>query len=614
VTSYTDSTAVNGTTYYYKVTAVNAVGESDQSNEASATPSAVATAPGAPTGLAAAAGNSQVSLSWSAPASNGGSAITGYNIYRSTTSGTEIKVASPAGTGTTYTDTSLVNGTAYFYKVSAVNAISEGSLSIEASATPATVPGAPTGLIASAGAGQVTLNWTAPSSNGGSAVTGYKVYQGTTSGNKLLVATLGNVTTTTRTGLANGTTYYFTVTAVNAAGEGAQATEANATPLGAPGAPTNLSATRGNGQVALTWSAPASNGGSAITAYKLYRGTATNTETLIQTLGNVTSYTDPGLANGTTYYYKVTAVNTVGESALSTESSATPATVPGAPAGLTATAGNNQVSLSWTAPSNGGAAISAYKVYRSTTSGAEAILTTLGNVTTYTNTGLAAGTTYFYKVSAVNAVGEGTQSGEASATPVAAPPLLGEGFESGPLSPTWTVIGPLALDTAVWHAGASSARASCVGSACWAWRPFASAQTATDLYVQAWVFVTAQDNNTTTLLKLRTGSSGSGTSVLGIQLNNKGRLSYRNDAAGRTVTGTHLVTPGVWHSITVHLIVGTTGHIDLWLDGTPLTELNRTDNFGTAAIAKLQIGENSSGGTFDVRFDDLSASTSPISP
>jgi fibronectin type 3 domain-containing protein len=428
-----------------------------------------------------------------------------------------------------------------------------------------------------------------------------------------LVATLGNVTTTTRTGLANGTTYYFTVTAVNAAGEGAQATEANATPLGAPGAPTNLSATRGNGQVALTWTAPASNGGSAITAYKLYRGTATNAETLIQTLGNVTSYTDISLANGTTYFYKVTAVNTVGESALSIEASATPATLPGAPAGLTATAGNNQVSLSWTAPSNGGAAISAYKVYRSATSGAEAILTTLGNVTTYTNTGLVAGTTYFYKVSAVNAVGEGTLSGEASAIPTAAPPLLGEGFEAGSLT-GWTAIGPIAADAAVRRSGTFSARANCVGSACWAWRPFASAQTATDLYVQAWVFVTAQDNNTTTLLKLRTGSSGSGTSVLGIQLNNKGRLSYRNDAAARTVTGTHLVTPGVWHSITVHLIVGTTGHIDLWLDGTPLTELNRTDNFGTAAIAKLQIGENSSGGTFDVRFDDISASTLPISP
>jgi fibronectin type 3 domain-containing protein len=444
-------------------------------------------------------------------------------------------------------------------------------------------------------------------------VTGYRVYQGTTSGNKLVVATLGNVTTTTRTGLANGTTYYFTVTAVNATGEGAQATEASATPVSAPGAPTNLTATRGNGQVALTWSAPASNGGSAITAYKLYRGTTTNTETLVQTLGNVTSYTDISLSNGTTYYYKVTAVNTVGESALSTEALATPATVPGAPAGLTATAGNNQVSLSWTAPANGGSAITGYKVFRSTTSGSETLLTTLGNVTSYTDPGLTVGTTYYYKVSAANVVGEGAQSGEASATPVAAPPLLGEGFEAGSMT-GWTATSTMTATSLSPHTGSFAARALCAGSACWAYRPFAASQTATDLYVQAWVYVAAQDNNTTNLFKLRTASAGSGTSVLGLLLNNKGRLSYRNDVVSKTVVGTHAVSTGGWHSITVHLVVGTSGLIDVWLDGVLLTELSRTDNFGTAAIGKIQIGENGSGGNFDVRFDDLSASTSTISP
>jgi hypothetical protein len=421
------------------------------------------------------------------------------------------------------------------------------------------------------------------------------------------------VTTTTRTGLANGTTYYFTVTAVNAVGESAQATEASATPVATPGAPTGLTATRGNAQVSLSWTAPASNG-SAITGYKVYRSTTTGTETIYQTLGNVTSYIDVGLSNGTTYFYKVSALNTVGESVLSTEASATPATLPGAPGGLTATAGSGQVSLSWSAPaSNGGSGITAYNVYRSTTSGAESLLTTLGNVTTYTNTGLTAGTTYFYKVSAVNVVGEGTLSAEASATPVAAPPLLAEGFEAGSLT-GWTATGPIAAYGTSPNTGSWSARANCAGSACWAWRPFAASQTATDLWVQAWVYVAAQDNNTTTLLKLRTGSSGSGASVLGLQLNNKGRLSYRNDAAGKTVAGSHLVSTGSWHRITVHLVVGTSGQIDLWLDGVALTELNRIDNFGTAAIGKLQIGENSSGGTFDVRLDDLSASTSAITP
>jgi hypothetical protein len=97
---------------------------------------APATAPSAPQGLGATAGNAQVALSWSAPASNGGSAVTGYKIYRSTSSGSETLLASPPGTGTSYTDSSAANGTTYYYKVSALNAVGEGPLSNEASGTP----------------------------------------------------------------------------------------------------------------------------------------------------------------------------------------------------------------------------------------------------------------------------------------------------------------------------------------------------------------------------------------------------------------------------------------------------------------------------------------------
>jgi hypothetical protein len=95
-----------------------------------------------------------------------------------------------------------------------------------------------------------------------------------------------------------------------------------------PSAPTNLVATAGNAQVGLTWQAPASNGGSPITNYKIYRGTSSNGETLLATIGNVLTYTDTAVTNGVTYYYQVSAMNAAGEGPRSNEASATPSPPP----------------------------------------------------------------------------------------------------------------------------------------------------------------------------------------------------------------------------------------------------------------------------------------------
>jgi hypothetical protein len=76
-----------------------------------------------------------------------------------------------------------------------------------------------------------------------------------------------------------------------------------------PSAPQSLTATAGNAQVTLNWAAPSSNGGAAITNYKIYRGTAPGSETYLTTVGNVLTYVDTDLTNGTAYYYKVSAVN-----------------------------------------------------------------------------------------------------------------------------------------------------------------------------------------------------------------------------------------------------------------------------------------------------------------
>src|SRR2546427_3670619 len=187
-------------------------------------------------------------------------------------------------------------------------------------------------------------------------------------------------------------------------------------------APQNLQATAGTRNITIAWQAPSSNGGSAITGYKVYRSTSSGTETGYVNLGNVTSYTNTIVTPGVTYFYKVRAVNSVGLSSLSNEASATPPTLPSAPQNLQATTGVGNVALTWDAPSsNSGSPITGYKIYRSTSSGTETGYVNLGNVTSYTNTIVTPGVTYFYKVRAVNALGVSTLSNEASATPSTLP-------------------------------------------------------------------------------------------------------------------------------------------------------------------------------------------------
>jgi fibronectin type 3 domain-containing protein len=142
-TSYTVTGLTNGTAYYFVVTGVNSVGESGYSNQASSTPAVPTTAPSAPTGLTATAGNAQVALSW-----NTDTGATSYNIYQSTSaSGTYTKVNSSIVTTTSYTATGLTNGTAYYFEVTGVNSVGESGYSNQASSTPS----APTGTISFSG-------------------------------------------------------------------------------------------------------------------------------------------------------------------------------------------------------------------------------------------------------------------------------------------------------------------------------------------------------------------------------------------------------------------------------------------------------------------------------
>jgi hypothetical protein len=179
----------------------------------------------------------------------------------------------------------------------------------------------------------------------------------------------------------------------------------------APSAPTGLTATPGNAQVSLSWSAS-----SGATSYNVERGTASGGPYTTVSSPATTSYVDMAVTNGTTYYYVVTATNANGTSGNSSQVSATPNVVPAAPTGLTATPGNAQVSLSWTASTGA----TSYNVERGTASGGPYTTVNSPTTTGYVDTGLTNGKTYYYVVEAVNSVGTSSNSSQVSATPVGA--------------------------------------------------------------------------------------------------------------------------------------------------------------------------------------------------
>jgi fibronectin type 3 domain-containing protein len=366
--------------------------------------------PTTPTGLLATAGNAQVILTWTASAN-----ATTYNVKRSTTTGGPYTLlSSPAAAS--FTDTAVTNGTPYFYVVSAVNSAGESANSSEASAKPTAptqIPAAPSGLMATAANTQVTLTWTASAT-----ATSYNVKRATTTGGPYTKISSPASPGFADTGLTNGTTYFYVVSAVNSAGESANSSEVSAKPTApaqAPAAPTGLLATPANAQVSLTWTASA-----GATSYNVKRSTTTGGPYTKISSPTVTNFTDTNLVNGTTYFYVVSAVNATGESANSAQASATPAAPtqpPAAPTGLIAAGVNAQVSLSWTASSGA----TSYHLKRSTTTGGPYTQVSAPATTSFTDAGLTNGTTYFYVVSALNSVGESANSAQASATPANTP-------------------------------------------------------------------------------------------------------------------------------------------------------------------------------------------------
>ena len=333
-TSYDVTGLTNGTTYYFVIKATNAAGDSIASNEVTVTPQVAA--PGAPVVQAASAGDAHVNITW-----NSVSGATEYKVYTSTASGIyTTPAATVAGSVYSYDATGLTNGTTYYFVVKASNPGGDSANSNELSATPQVpAPGAPTGLTAIGGNIKVTLNWSSVSG-----ATGYKIFQSTTSGSfsTELETVTGSVYSYEATGLTNGTTYYFVIKAVNPGGDSPSSSEVSAMPLTIPGAPTNVSATAGNGQATITFTAPADNGGTPITSYVV-----TSSPGSISATATGTAITVTGLTNGTSYKFTVKAVNAVGDGADSAASNAVTPYIP-------SSGGNSGGSLAPTLPTETG--------------------------------------------------------------------------------------------------------------------------------------------------------------------------------------------------------------------------------------------------------------------
>ncbi|GAA4265301.1 hypothetical protein GCM10022256_09130 [Frondihabitans peucedani] len=289
-------------------------------------------------------------------------------------------------------------------------------------ATPAdvTAPAPVSGLTSSTGDRSATLTWTAPAD---ADLAGYSVYRATgssvTPSQATLVGSVGLVSTFTDTGLANGTAYTYAVVAQDASGNRATPVTVGAAPADTapPAVPKGLAGAAADTKAILSWTADTD---SDLAGYAVYRDGVRISSGLL----TATTLTDTGLANGTDYSYRVTAVDTAGnESAQSAPVVVTPApgdnVAPAVPSKVTTTLGRGSVTVGWAADTDSD--LAGYDVYRTTSSlGASSLVGSVGaGATSYTDPSVLIGTTYSYSVVAKDGSGNASAaSATAQATPI----------------------------------------------------------------------------------------------------------------------------------------------------------------------------------------------------
>jgi uncharacterized repeat protein (TIGR01451 family) len=372
--SFTDTGLADGQAYLYAVKATRGAVTSVASATASGT-----TVPAAPTGVTATAAASSVTVRWTAPAG-----ATGFTVRRATTAGGPYTAAGSTG-GVTLSDPGgFLPGARVFYVVSASNAGGAGPDSAEASVV---VPLAAVALpVATASAKQIALSWGAVAG-----ATSYLVSR--TADGGATFAALGAVSATAYTdaALPNGARFGYAVQASSAQTTGpASATAFATTPLPAPA---RLAAHGGAGQASLDWDAV-----EGAVGYRIYRSAASGSGGTFLAAAAGPTFTDKPLADGSRFFYTVTATTPAAESPASPEAAATTALQ--APGGLAATGGLHQVTLSWSPV----AAATKYYLFRNSPGPRTLALTVDAPATSGSDTGLANGTAFIYEVQAANAV------------------------------------------------------------------------------------------------------------------------------------------------------------------------------------------------------------------
>jgi len=391
----------NATSYLISVTATNTAGSSlpATANPATITPFTV---PDAPTNVTITPGNQQASLAWAAPAHDNGSPVTSYVATVFGPGNSPVATCTTTGLVLGCTVAPLLDSVPYQASVVAYNAAGASlASSLSAPATPATTPSAPTDVSATLNATSATVSWARPTDDGGAPITSYLV---TALPGQQTCTALSSASSCVVTGLTYGTSYTFSVSAVNRVGTGpASAPSPALTPRTTPSSPEGVQAHPANASAIVTWTAPTSNGGSSITSYTVI---GMPDHHVCQT--TATTCTVTGLVNGVTYDFTVTATNAQGSSPTSSASNLIiPLTTPSAPTSLTDRVVGSVAYLSWAVPAtNGGSAVTSYTLLATN----RAKGTRVGgcvqiSATTCTISGLNMTTSYVFSVTSTNAAG-----------------------------------------------------------------------------------------------------------------------------------------------------------------------------------------------------------------